>query len=111
MAQPLDVVSTDRPAVQIAGSFGRLLYVNATGALVQVHKTLTEDRECRLCVRLEPEPVELQVRVVRSKAVPVRLAGATWQRQEHVVVLAFTELSANAQSALRPFYGDGFDQG
>lgn len=101
-------VTTDPPQVRVAGFFGRLVDVSATGALVQVQQTPAPDREWRMLINVEPEPVAMRVRVVRSTAVPVRLPGATWQRQEYVVGLAFTDLPRQAMEFLRKLCGEAF---
>ena len=96
------------PQVRLAGSFGRLVDVSETGALVQVQETLTSDREWRLLISVDPEPVEVAVRVVRTQAVAVQLPEATWHRQEYAIGLAFTEISVKAREALQRLCGDAF---
>jgi len=88
------------PQVRIAGLLGRLVYVSSTGAIVQVGSALTSDRVWRLLINLESEPLEVSVRVVRSKAVPVRLANATWRHQEYALMLAFMDLPIRVKPAL-----------
>ena len=109
MAQTRSVrVAADPPLVRIAGSLGRLVDVSETGALVQVQQTITADREWRMLISLDPEPVELGVRVVRSEAVSVQLPDATWQRQEYAIGLAFTELPLKAKEAIQRLCGEAF---
>jgi hypothetical protein len=109
MAQRRSVrVAIYPPQVRIAGSFGRLVDVSETGALVQVQETLTSDRDWRLLISVDPEPVEVGVRVVRTQAVAVQLPEATWRRQEYAIGLAFTEISIKAREALQRLCGDAF---
>jgi len=87
------------PQVRIAGLLGRLVYVSSTGAIVRVGSALTSDRVWRLSINLESEPLEVSVRVVRSEAVPIRLANATWRHQEYALMLAFMDLPISAKEA------------
>ncbi len=107
MAQLRSVrVATAPIQVHIAGAFGRLVDVSATGALVQVSQAVGLEREWPMLINVEPEPVELRVRVIRSNAVSVQLPEATWQRQEYAVALVFTELPLKAKEALKKLCGD-----
>jgi hypothetical protein len=109
MAQPRSVrVPTAPVQVRIAGRFGRLIDISATGALVQLQRRLEAGRVLPMLINVEPEPVELRVRVVRSKVVSVQLPDATWQRQEFAVALAFTELPAKTKEVLKKLCGDAF---
>ena len=101
-------VATAPIQVRIAGVVGRLVDVSATGALVQVQQSLGLQYQWPLLINVEPEPVELRVRVIRSEAVSVQLPGATWQRPQYAVALVFTELSLKAQEALEKLCGDAF---
>ena len=101
-------VATAPIQVRIARVFGRLVNVSATGALVQVQQALGPEREWPMLINVEPEPVDLRVRVIRSDAVSVELPGATWQRQEYAVALVFTELPLKAKEALKQLCGDAF---
>ena len=103
-------VQVDPPQVRIAGVIGRLLEVSATGALVQVLQPLPSEREWRMLLNVEPEPVELGVRVVRSTVVPVHLRDATWGRQECAVALAFTDLPPKAKEAIERLCGEAFSK-
>lgn len=96
--------------VRIAGTIGRLINVSATGALVQVERTLEAGRAWPMLINVEPEPVELHVRVIRSRAVSIELPDAIWQRQEFAVALAFTALPANSKDVLRDLCGDAYDR-
>ena len=91
--------SGNTPRVRIAGLLGRLVYVISTGAIVQVGGALTSDRVWRLSINVESEPLEVSVRVVRSEAVPIRLANASWRHQEYALMLAFTDLPIGANAA------------
>ena len=70
--------------VGIAGDFGRLMNISATGALVHVRQTLAHECLPRsntsvtgpLVIYVKPDAVELRVRVVRSTAVSVQLPGS-----------------------------------
>ncbi len=111
MAQLRSVrVATAPIQVRIARVLGRLVDVSATGALVQVQQALGSERDWPMLINVEPEPVELRVRVIRSGAVSVQLLGATWQRQEYAVALVFTELPLKAKEALKKLCGDAFDK-
>ena len=101
-------VAVDPPQVRIAGVIGRLLEVSASGALVQVLEPLPAEREWRMFIHVEPEPVEVSVRVVRSTMVPVHLRDATWGRQECAVALAFIELPPKAKAAVERLCGEAF---
>jgi hypothetical protein len=103
-------VPVDAPQVRIAGVIGRLLEVSATGALVQVPDSLPSEREWRMLIIVEPEPVELGVRVVRSTVVPIRLRHATWGHQECAVAVAFTDLAPKAKAAIERLCGEAFSK-
>jgi hypothetical protein len=64
-SRSLRVAATDLP-VRIGGALSRL-NVSATGALVLLPHTLPSDREWSLRIEIEPQPVELRVRVVRAR--------------------------------------------
>ncbi len=95
-------------SVRIGGTVGRLVNISATGALVQLPHSLPSDREWPMRIEMEPEPVELRVRVIRSHAVSVSLPEAMWQHQEYVVALAFTELEPRTEEALKKLCADAF---
>ena len=95
--------------VRIAGDFGRLLNISATGALVRVQQALTPERECPMAIHVKPDPFELQVRVVRSTAVSVQVPGEPWQ-QEFAGALAFTDLSPQAREAVKELCGQAFEK-
>jgi hypothetical protein len=101
-------VAVDAPQVRIAGTIGRLLEVSATGALVQVPDLLPPEREWRMLLTVEPEPIDVGVRVVRTTVVPIHLRGATWGRQECAVALAFTDLAPKAKAAIERLCGEAF---
>ena len=103
-------VATAPLQVHVAGSPGRLVNVSASGALVRVRQGLTLDRDSPMQIDVDPEPVELRVRVVRSHAVSIPLPGSAWQDQEYSVALAFTEISPPAKKALKTLCGDRFGQ-
>ncbi len=103
-------VTTPPIQVRIGGVFGRLVDVSATGALVQGQQALSSEREWPMLINVEPEPVELRARVVRSTAVSIQLQGATWQRQEYALAVAFTELPPKAKAALKTLCGDAFGE-
>ena len=101
LARPRSIRSaTTALPVRIGGTIGRLVNLSATGALVQLPHSLPSDREWLMRIEIQPQPVELLVRVVRSHAVSVSLPGATWQHQEYAVALAFTELERGTEEAL-----------
>ena len=107
----LRCVRVDTPPlpVRIARASGRLVNVSASGALVMLNRALRAGAELSVHVTMDPAPVELQARVIRSDAVPVQLNGAIWAaRQEHEVALAFTDLSAMARDALKRLCGEAF---
>lgn len=96
--------------VRIAGGFGRLMNISATGALVHVRQALAE-REWPMVIHVKPDPVELRVRVVRSTAVSVQLPGATVMKSEEcAVALVFTELSPKAQAMVKRLCGPAFEK-
>ena len=82
--------------------------VSASGALVMLNRALRAGAELSVHVTRDPAPVELQARVIRSDAIPVKMTGAIWARQEHEVALAFTDLSVMARDALQRLCGDAF---
>lgn len=103
-------VATPPVQVRLAGTHGRLLNISATGALVQVQRELTADRVWSMLIGVDPEPVELHVRVVRSQAVSIQLMHATWRRQEFAVALAFTVLHDRGRALLTALCGPAFSQ-
>ena len=105
--------------VGIAGGFGRLMNISATGALVHVRQTLAHECLPRsntsltgpLVIHVKPDPVELRVRVVRSTAVSVQLPGATVMKSEECdVALAFTDLLPKAQAVVKRLCGLAFEK-
>jgi CheY-like chemotaxis protein len=88
-------------SVRVGGTVGRLANISATGALVYLPHTLQDDREWTMRIEMEPQPVELQVRVVRSHSVSVSLPDVMWQHQEYAVALAFTALEPAVEEALK----------
>jgi c-di-GMP-binding flagellar brake protein YcgR len=109
--QPRSVrVATAPLQVHIAGTPGRLVNVSASGALVRVKEGLTLDRDSPMQIHVDPEPVEVRVRVVRSHAVSVPLPEFAWQHQEYAVALAFTDIPPTAKKALETLCGDSFSQ-
>lgn len=102
-------VGTPPLPVRIARASGRLINVSATGALVMLNRALRTGAELSVHLTLDPAPIELQARVVRSDVVQIKLDGATWNRQEHEVALAFTNVPALARRALRQLCGEAFD--
>ena len=105
--------------VGIAGSFGRLMNISATGALVHVRQTLAHECLPRrntsltgpMVIHVKPDPVELRVRVVRSTAVSVQLPGATVMKSEECdVALAFTDLLPAAQMQVKRLCGQAFEK-
>lgn len=101
-------VDTPPIPVRIARASGRLLNVSASGALVQLNRTLNAGSELLVHVTMDPAPIELRARVIRSNTVAVEISGAVWNRQEHRVGLAFTDLSALARDAIRDLCGEAF---
>jgi hypothetical protein len=99
-------VTTPPIQVRIGSAFGRLVSVSATGALMQGPQALSPEREWRVFLDLEPERVELRARVTRYD--PVSLSGATWQRQEYALGIAFTDLPPKAEAALKTLCGEMF---
>lgn len=103
-------VATPPVLVRIAGTQGRLVNVSATGALVQIQRDLERHRVWPLMIEAEPEPVELHVRVIRSRAVSIELPDATWRRQEFAVALAFTVLHDRGRELLAKLCGHAFTE-
>ena len=101
-------VDTPPLPVRIARASGRLVNVSASGALVMLNRALRAGAELSVHLTMEPAPVELQARVVRSDAVPVKMDGAIWARQEHEVALAFIDVPAMARDALKRLCGEAF---
>jgi|SRR5450759_2007632 hypothetical protein len=121
MAQLRSVrVRTAPIQVGIAGGFGRLMNISATGALVRVRQTLASVHECLprrtsftgpMVIYVKPDPVELRVRVVRSTAMSVQLPGATVVKSEEcAVALVFTDLSPTAQAVVKRLCGLAFEK-
>jgi len=102
-------VDTPPLPVRIARASGRLINVSASGALVMLNRALRSGAELSVHLTLDPAPVELQARVVRSDAVPVQIDGAIWARQEHEVALTFTDIPAITRQALQQLCGEAFD--
>ena len=103
-------VATTALPVSIGGIVGRLVNISATGALVQLPDALPSDREWTMRIEVQPEPVQLRVRVVRSHAASVSLPFATWDHQEYAVALAFIELEPKTEDALKKLCADAFDK-
>jgi two-component system, cell cycle response regulator CpdR len=103
-------VATAPLQVQIAGTAGRLVNVSSSGALVRVRQGLTLDHDSPMQIDVDPEPVELRARVVRSHAVSVPVPESAWQHQEYAVALAFTDIPPTAKKALKSLCGDRFGQ-
>ena len=101
-------VATSALQVRLGESVGRLVNISATGALVQLSVSLPSDREWPMRIEMEPEPVELRVRVVRSHAVSVSLPFATWDHQKYAVALAFIELEPKTEEAVKKLCADAF---
>jgi hypothetical protein len=105
--------------VGIAGDFGRLMNISATGALVHVRQTLAHECLPRrntsltgpMVIHVKPDPVELRVRVVRSTAASIQLPGATVMKSaECDVALVFTDLSPKAQAVVKRLCGLAFEK-
>ena len=106
--------------VGIAGGFGRLVNISATGALVHVRQTLAHECLPRrntsltgpMVIHVKPDPIELSVQVVRSSAVGfVQLPGATVMKSEECdVALVFTDLSPKAQAVVKRLCGLAFEK-
>ncbi len=96
--------------VRFAGAYGRLLNISATGALVQVTHAPSPERDWPILLNVEPAPVELRGRVVRSTTVKVELPSATWHRQEYAVAVRFTALPPSAEEAIKRLCGDAFSR-
>jgi hypothetical protein len=103
-------VATPPIQVRIAGTHGKLLNVSATGALVQIQRELEPNRVWSVLIGVDPEPVELHARVVRSRMVSIQLPHATWRRQEFAVALAFTVLHDRGRALLEQLCGSRFKQ-
>ena len=93
-------VETPALAVSVDGTACRLANLSTTGALVYLPHTLEVDREWTMRIETAPQPVELQVRVVRSHPVSVSLPDVMWQHQEYAVALAFTALDSATEEIL-----------
>jgi len=105
--------------VGIAGGFGRLVNISATGALVHVRQTLAHECLPRrntsltgpMVIHVKPDPVDLRVRVVRSTAASIQLPEATVMKSEECdVALVFTDLSPKAQAVVKRLCGLAFEK-
>ena len=105
--------------VGIAGGFGRLMNISATGALVHVRQTLAHECLPRrntsltgpMVIHVKPDPVDLRVRVVRSTAASIQLPEATVMKSEECdVALVFTDLSPKAQAVVKRLCGLAFEK-
>jgi CheY-like chemotaxis protein len=103
-------VATGPLRVRIGGAIGLLVNVSATGALVRVPEALAPESEWPALIEIEPEPVELRARVVRSHPLSIPLPGATARRPEYAVALAFTELPPRTKAALETLCGDALSK-
>jgi hypothetical protein len=104
-------VGTAPVQIRLAGVIGRLVNISATGALVQLQSPLApERRDGSLLLNVEPEPVELRVRLVYTHVVSVHLPEAEWGRKEHAVAVTFMELPPKPKEAIRKLCGDAFHQ-
>jgi hypothetical protein len=101
-------VTTPAVRVKLAGTFGRLMNISASGALVLVQRSLDAKRVWPLMIEVAPQTVEIHARVIRSHAVSIQLPGATWQRQEYAVALTFTEVPDTSRDVLKALCGDAF---
>lgn len=103
-------VATPPVMVRIAGSHGRLVNISASGALLQIQRDLESRRVWPLVIEAEPDPVELHVRVIRSRAVSIQLPHATWGRQEFAVAVAFTVLHDRGRALLAKLCGHALNE-
>ena len=103
-------VSTPPLHVRIDETPGRLVNVSASGALVYAQQGLRPERDSPMHIDIEPEPVDVRVRVIRSHPVSVPLPDSSWQHQEYAVALAFTEVPPKAIQALKTLCGDTFSR-
>ena len=84
--------------------------ISASGALVLVQRPLEATRVWPLMLEVEPQPVEVHARVIRSHAVSIQLPGATWQRQEYAVALMFTAIPDASREVLKSLCGAAYSQ-
>ena len=105
--------------VGIAGGFGRLMNISATGALVHMRQTLVREwlppsntsLVGPLIIHMKPDAVDLRARVVRSTAVSAESPGATVMKSEECeVALVFTDLSPTAQAGVHKLCGLAFEK-
>lgn len=86
--------------VRLASLFGQLVNISGTGALVRVGGKLRMGSECPLVLSVEPEPVEIRIRVVRLIE-PVSVEpGATLDRQGFAIGVMFIEPPLSAQRVI-----------
>ena len=103
-------VATAPLQVRIGEVVGLLVNISATGVLVRMPESLAPDSEWPVLIEIEPEPVDLRARVVRSQALSIPVPGATQRGPEYAVALAFTELPARATAALKTLCGEAFSK-
>lgn len=103
-------VITPAVRVKLAGTFGRLMNISASGALVLVQRSLEATRVWPLTLDVDPQPVEVHARVIRSYAVSIQLPGATWQRQEYAVALTFTAVPDTSREVLKTLCGAAYSK-
>ena len=103
-------VATPPLWVRIAGSQGRLVNVSASGALIQIQRDLSSPQVWPLIIEHDTGPVELHVRVVRSRPVSIQLPHAAWRRQEFAVAVAFTVLHDRGRALLQKLCSSKFSQ-
>lgn len=103
-------VPTPEIEARLGSTFGRLVNVSATGALVRTGAPFLAGRQCPLTLNIPDAPVTLIVRIVR-----VEPTAPTERRGEasHVQYLAgvmFTEFSPSAKQAIVKLCGAAFSQ-
>jgi hypothetical protein len=103
-------VSTPAIEARLGAELGRLINVSATGALVRTAMSVVAGHQCRLVLNLAEEPATCWVRVVRSDALPVEMAGAVSRLRQYQVAVQFTELSGPARHAVATLCGPALTQ-
>lgn len=83
-------VQTPLIPTRIGSSYGLLLNISPTGALVRTERPQRVGIESSLLFEVEDRTVEIRARIARCEPVAIQLAGAMLQRHEYLLGVAFT---------------------
>ncbi len=102
-------VPTPEIEARLGSTFGRLVNVSATGALVRTHEPCMPGHQCPLILNISDNPAKLTVRVVRAEPTVPTESGRV-PASEYLVGVAFTECPPAAKHAVAKLCGLSFLQ-